>query len=199
MGGFASKQWNEMTEVNDAQEEVEAELKTTNKKSLKDRFRTRILRSDPRSASEGVDRTPITVERPCETPVRTQLVDPRSPGGLGGEVVLERTPLLVLQKSEEGTPLRGAIPPPFSLPVTPSCDTPISDSPVIQSKALVTSTPTTIPLVQKTRPGDQPANLLQERLREAAIAAMKDTAEKEETAAAAADMENSHNDSSLII
>eukprot|EP00092_Neocalanus_flemingeri_P039556 GFUD01043072.1.p1 GENE.GFUD01043072.1~~GFUD01043072.1.p1 ORF type:complete len:199 (-),score=88.80 GFUD01043072.1:128-724(-) len=198
MGGFASKQWNEMTEVNDAIEENEKELTTRNKKSLKDRIRTRILRSDPRSASEDVDRTPIAVERQCETPVRAQLEleDPRSPGVVsGGEMVLERTPLLVMQKSEDGTPARGAIPPPFSLPSTPYSDSPRRDSPL-----LVTSTPATIPLVQKTRPGDsQPANLLQERLREAAVAAMKETAEKEETAAAAADMEAPHNDSSLII
>jgi len=202
MGGFASKQWSEMNEVNDAQEEAEKELKTaSHKKSLKDKFRTRILRSDPRSASDDVNRTPIAVERPCDTPVKTQLEDPRSPGVvLGGEVVLERTPLLVMQKSEDGTPIRGAVPPPFSLPSTPASDSTINDSPLVQSKALVTSTPATIPLVQKPRVGDQPVNLLQERLKEAAIAAMKNTAEKEETAAAASDIESSsHNDSSLLI
>jgi len=190
-----------MNEVNDAQEEAEKELKTSSqKKSLKDRFRTRILRSDPRSASDDVNRTPIAVERPCETPVKTQLEDPRSPGVvLGGEVVLERTPLLVMHKSDDGTPIRGAVPPPFSLPSTPSSDTTTNDSPLLKSKSLVTSTPATIPLIQKPRLGDQPVNLLQERLREAAIAAMKDTAEKDETAAAASDIESSHNDSSLLI
>jgi hypothetical protein len=44
------------------------------KKSLRDKIRTRILRTDPRSASEGVDRTPIAIERQSdpnsETPVQ---------------------------------------------------------------------------------------------------------------------------------
>ena len=104
MGGIVSK-WDEMNEVNEAQEEVDNEQKTR-KKSLTDRLKTRILRSDPRSASEGVDRTPIALERPCETPVRPpkELVDPRSPGVvLGGEVVLERTPLMVMHKSDDNT------------------------------------------------------------------------------------------------
>ena len=80
MGGIASK-WDEMNEVNEAQEEVDNEQKTR-KKSLTDRLKTRILRSDPRSASEGVDRTPIAIERPCETPVRPpkELVDPSHQG-----------------------------------------------------------------------------------------------------------------------
>ena len=101
-----------MNQVNEAQEHAEKE-QYIRKKILTDRFKTQILKSDPRSASEGVDRTPITVERNCETPVRnpTELVDPRSPGVvLGGEVVLERTPLLVMQRPDSddsiSTPLR---------------------------------------------------------------------------------------------
>ena len=93
------------------QEGAENDQKAARKKSLTDRFKTRILKSDPRSVSEGLDRTLIAVEKDgCDTPVRNpkELVDPRSPGVvLGGEVVLERTPLLVMQKSEEKfTPVR---------------------------------------------------------------------------------------------
>ena len=108
MGNIASK-WDEMNEMDEAQKGVENNQKER-RKSLADRFKTRILRSDPRSASEGLDRTPIAVDKSCDTPVRNpkELVDPRSPGVvLGGEVVLERTPLLVMQKSEDkATPVR---------------------------------------------------------------------------------------------
>ena len=109
-----------MNEVNEALEEVEKEMKTTNKKSLKNKFRTRILKSDPRSATEEVSRTPIAVDKAggrddtgtsssTETPVRTlALVDPRSPGqqGAAGEAGLELTLLLVLQKQEGTGPVR---------------------------------------------------------------------------------------------
>ena len=74
---------------------------------------------------------------------------------------------------------------------------------------VMTSTPATIPLVQKPRVVEsqsQPTNMLQERLREAAVAAMKETAERESTAAAAAsDMETIdtaaawHNDSVTVV
>ena len=44
--------------------------------SFRDKLRTRILRSDPRSCSDGLDRTPIAVDRPeCETPVQVGLID----------------------------------------------------------------------------------------------------------------------------
>ena len=46
--------------------------------SFRDKLRTRILRSDPRSCSDGLDRTPIAVDRPgaeCETPVQVELID----------------------------------------------------------------------------------------------------------------------------
>ena len=78
---------------------------------------------------------------------------------------------------------------------------------------VMTSTPAIIPLVQKPRvvvveSQSQPTNMLQERLREAAVAAMKETAERESTAAAAAaasDMETIdtaaawHNDSVTVV
>ena len=75
---------------------------------------------------------------------------------------------------------------------------------------VMTSTPATIPLVQKPRVVEsqsQPTNMLQEILREAAVAAMKETAERESTAAAAAasDMETidtaaaRHNDSVTVV
>ena len=107
----------------------------------------------------------------CDTPVKTMaLIDPRSPGCvLGGEVVVERTPILVMQKkneagageSGENTPIRGSSIPQFQLPETPdSDDTPVSDSPlVLKTKTNKTSTPSTIPLTNpKTK---QPSNLLQ--------------------------------------
>ena len=124
--------------------------------------------ADPRSASEEVSRTPIAVEpvgEKCETPVRTMtLIDPRSPGcAVGGETGVERTPILVMQKDQAGgavsTPARGSAIPPFSLPETPCEDSPVSDSPfIIKSKALKTSTPTTVPLNYKT---GQPSDFLQ--------------------------------------
>ena len=139
----------------------------------------RNILTDPRSASEGVDRTPIAVESgaaitPCDTPVKTMtLIDPRSPGCvLGGEVVVERTPILVKTKTEkkeigsgegENTPVRGSSIPPFQLPATPDTETeetPVSESPLLlKTKAMKTSTPSTIPLTNpKTK---QPSNLLQ--------------------------------------
>ena len=129
--------------------------------------------------SEDVDRTPIAVESKgtsggaCDTPVKTMaLIDPRSPGCvLGGEVVVERTPILVMQKKEQEaneTPMRGSSIPHFSLPDTPDLilndpdetETPISDSPlVLKTKTMKTSTPTTIPLTNNK--AGQPSNLLQ--------------------------------------
>ena len=76
------------------QEGAENDQKAGRKKSLTDRFKTRILKSDPRSASEVLDRTPIAVEKDgCDTPARNpkELV-------LGGEVVLERNPLVMQQR-----------------------------------------------------------------------------------------------------
>ena len=215
MGLAASRQWNEMNEVNKALEEAQADTQAKQKetvtssggsgekKSLINKMRSRILKSgniyfrlfvnisieikilfqDPRSASEGVDRTPIAVASDsgsgaCDTPVKTMaLIDPRSPGCvLGGEVVVERTPILVQTKDKEAetgagaTPLRGSSIPPFSLADTPGpgdgegdgeeADTPVSDSPlIIKTKTMKTSTPSTIPLTSsKTK---QPSNLLQ--------------------------------------
>lgn len=94
--------------------------------SFRDKLRTRILRSDPRSCSDGLDRTPIAVDRPgaeCETPVQVKtvsLVDPRSPGG-----GVDRTPIVVedegirrrvLMQQECDTPIRGQIPPAITIP-----------------------------------------------------------------------------------
>ena len=203
MGLSASKQWNEMNEVNQALEETENQVKNSSsaeKKSFKNKLKSRILKSgiqntsysylrsnnificsvtDPRSVSEDVDRTPIAVESKgtsggaCDTPVKTMaLIDPRSPGCvLGGEVVVERTPILVMQKKEQEaneTPMRGSSIPHFSLPDTPDLilndpdetETPISDSPlVLKTKTMKTSTPTTIPLTNNK--AGQPSNLLQ--------------------------------------
>ena len=84
----SKKQWNEMTEVDEAIKEAENKRKTSSadNKSLKNRIKTKVLREDPRSASEEVDRTPIAVKNgqcaaDTDTPVKTMaLIDPRSPG-----------------------------------------------------------------------------------------------------------------------
>jgi len=224
MGLSASKQWNEMNEVNQALEETENQVKNSSsaeKKSFKNKLKSRILKSDPRSVSEDVDRTPIAVESKgtsggaCDTPVKTMaLIDPRSPGCvLGGEVVVERTPILVMQKKEQeanDTPMRGSSIPHFSLPDTPDLilndpdetETPISDSPlVLKTKTMKTSTPTTIPLTNNK--AGQPSNLLQERLKVAASAALKDQEETVTSAAAAGefhddDLKVENDDSGLI-
>lgn len=118
-------------------------------------------------------RTPIAAaaDNSCETPVKTMaLIDPRSPGCvLGGEVVVERTPILVMQKKEEtqaaDTPMRGSTIPPFNLQDTPETEdsetpAPTSDSPLImKTQANKTSTPSTIPLTSSKT--GQPSNLLQ--------------------------------------
>merc|ERR1711973_254037 len=101
----SKKQWNEMNEVDEAIKEAENQRKnsSSDNKSLKNKIKTKVLREDPRSASEEVDRTPIAVKNgqggaDTDTPVKTMaLIDPRSPGCvLGGEVVVERTPILVM-------------------------------------------------------------------------------------------------------
>ena len=94
---------------------------------------------------------------------------------------------------------RGALLPPFSLPMTPSNDS-SADSSQLKSSGVLTSTPATIPLVPKPRGENQPSNLLQERLKEAAVAAMKESANEDTTAPAAeGDLAGGLNDSSLII
>ena len=117
-------------------------------------------------------RTPIAAaDNSCETPVKTMaLIDPRSPGCvLGGEVVVERTPILVMQKKDESqqkegdTPMRGSTIPPFNLQEeTEDSETPAptSDSPLImKTQTNKTSTPSTIPLTSSK--AGQPSNLLQ--------------------------------------
>lgn len=126
MGNYTSKNWEEMTEMTEAQHEKEVSMEHQKKKSLREKIRTRILRTDPRSASEGVDRTPIAVERQTdpnlETPAQARLkilsLDPRSPGG-----EVERTPIVVeepvrrrLVDDECSTPLRGHVPPSLTIP-----------------------------------------------------------------------------------
>jgi len=196
----SKKQWNEMNEVDEAIKEAENQRKnsSSDNKSLKNRIKAKVLREDPRSASEEVDRTPIAVKNgqggaDTDTPVKTMaLIDPRSPGCvLGGEVVVERTPILVMQNKEEttNTPMRGSTIPSFSLagldtPNKDDVETPISDSPlVLKTKTMKTSTPTTIPTINSK--AGQPSNLLQERLKEAASAAMK--VENNDVTAPAAD------------
>jgi len=177
----------------------------TGKIKLKDRLRTRILRGDPRSASEDVSRTPIAVEKSGgdnDTPLKTLVQDPRSPGFQGA---VDRTPIVVLApKEDNATPHRGCVPPAFELPpITPQCDTPdISDprSPAVVTPRtpISTSTPTTIPLGVKDQ--SQPCNLLAEKLRGEALAMLRENQVSSQTAPAAeASQDGGHNDSSLLI
>lgn len=127
MGNFTSKNWEELTEIQKAEQEknkVPPE-EARARPSFRDKFKTRILRTDPRSATEGMDRTPIAVSKNSEgsegdTPVQAKMktlsIDPRSPGGV------ERTPIVVEEGirrrvlSEEcETPVRGKAPPILTL------------------------------------------------------------------------------------
>jgi hypothetical protein len=155
------------------------------KQSFAGRLRSKILRSPPSSVSlsgeeEEVTSKPIAVERSCDTPVKMMLVDPRSPGMVMGDRGVTRTPLLVTQKREEQEERkcgRGVIPPAFSLPDPPSEDSllssgdPRSPAPsTLGPRTPITSNPPPIKSL------DQPVNMLQEKMKEAAVAAMIDTA-----------------------
>jgi len=131
MGGLGSK-LQEIEEFEQAQQQMDKpEEEPKRKPSMREKLRTRILRSDPRSASDGVDRTPIAISKQggaktgeaavtaaseMETPenkLKTMsLVDPRSPGG-----EIDRTPIQieepvrrrVLAGDECDTPVRSAV------------------------------------------------------------------------------------------
>jgi len=135
MGGLGSK-LQEIEEFEQAQQEMDKpEEEPKRKPSMREKLRTRILRSDPRSASDGVDRTPIAFSKQggsgktgeaavtstaleMETPenkLKTMsLVDPRSPGG-----EIDRTPIQieepvrrrVLAGDECDTPVRSSVHP----------------------------------------------------------------------------------------
>jgi len=133
MGGLGSK-LQEIEEFEQAQQEMDKpEEPKPRKLSMRDKLRTRILRSDPRSASDGVDRTPIAISKQgggktgeagkataldMDTPenkMKTMsLVDPRSPGA-----EMDRTPIQieepvrrrVLAGDECDTPVRSSVHP----------------------------------------------------------------------------------------
>jgi len=215
MGGAISKTWSEMNEVNEAgaeKKDKEEKEARSSKTKLRDRLRSRILRADPRSASEEVARTPIAVAREGadtplkgegDTPLKTVVQDPRSPGMTG----LDRTPIVVMAPKEDTrTPLRGAIPPNFELPPHTPQDDSTSDmgdprSPLTLEQPrtpLGSSTPTTIPLGTKDQ--SQPSNILADRLRGEALAALRDHQTQVSTETApSAESTDGHNDSSLII
>merc|ERR550534_2261778 len=196
-----------MGEVEEAGKEREIkELEGMKKIKLKDRLRTKILRGDPRSATEDVSRTPIAVEKSGgdnDTPLKTIVQDPRSPGFQGA---VDRTPIVVLAPKEDtATPHRGCVPPAFELPpITPQCDTPeLSDprSPAVVTPRtpISTSTPATIPL-GGVKDQSQPCNLLAEKLRGEALAMLRENQVSAQTAPSAeACQDGGHNDSSLII
>eukprot|EP00092_Neocalanus_flemingeri_P097506 GFUD01124270.1.p1 GENE.GFUD01124270.1~~GFUD01124270.1.p1 ORF type:complete len:217 (+),score=75.87 GFUD01124270.1:104-754(+) len=183
MGAKVSRHEIEVTAADDAHEEDKSDSEViVVKKTFAGRLRSKILRGEPLSASTGLDRTPIAVQSSCQTPVKMLLGDPRSPGMWAGDVGVERTPLLVTQKREDRQEGRlngkGVIPPAFSLPIPLGEDTlqlldsgdPRSPAPgLLEPRTPITSNP-------PTKTDDQPASLLQVRLREAASAAMKDTA-----------------------
>jgi len=208
MGASLQKMWHEMGEVEEAGKEREVKEKEGMKKiKLKDRLRTRILRGDPRSATEDVSRTPIAVEKSGgdgsnDTPLKTIVQDPRSPGFQGA---VDRTPIVVLAPKEDtATPQRGCVPPAFELPpITPQCDTPeLSDprSPAVVTPRtpISTSTPATIPFGVKDQ--TQPCNLLAEKLRVEALALLRENQVSSQTAPSAeASQDGGHNDSSLLI
>jgi len=212
MGAFSSKQWDEMLEVNKMEEESKAEM-AKEKKSLRDRVRTKILRSDPRSATDDVDRTPIAVEKSAGTPdtpvlhkLKTLDADPRSPGGV------ERTPIVVeerrvgrravLPSDDVRTPVRGNPPPALSLLSTDLLDSPAAaggDDPRSPSHLaehprtpITTDTPATIdldkvPVMDKLQMKGQPRQVLQDKFREA-VTALQDQLEDEAAPAAAGEL-----------
>lgn len=137
MGNLTSRTWQEMTELQQAEQErhhrqrlPRGETADSNmaedvkeNRSLRQKLRTRILRTDPRSATDGMERTPIAVAKTgqnTDTPVQVETkmkrlsLDPRSPGGLEG---VERTPILVEDSVRRRvldddccTPVRGQVP-----------------------------------------------------------------------------------------
>jgi hypothetical protein len=58
MGATLGKTWNEMKEVEEAGTTA-ATKPLAEKRGLRERLRTRVLRTDPRSASDGLARTPL--------------------------------------------------------------------------------------------------------------------------------------------
>lgn len=160
-----------MLEVKEMEEteQAKAEKKTT---PILDK-RTKVLRADPRSASEGVDRTPIAVERQndLDTPVllsyspllpklKTLALDPRSPCGL------ERTPIVV----EEERPSRGSekdlLRRVLNVNDSPSSSsTPIRSS-LASSSSLESSLTTSTPVMSTVNSDrGQPRKLLQNQFR----------------------------------
>jgi len=195
------------------EEESKAEM-AKEKKSLRDRVRTKILRSDPRSATDDVDRTPIAVEKSAGTPdtpvhhkLKTLDADPRSPGGV------ERTPIVVeerrvgrravLPSDDVRTPVRGNPPPALSLLSTDDLldspagggDDPRSPSHLADHPRtpITTDTPATIDLdkvpviMDKLQMKGQPRQVLQDKFREA-VTALQDQLEEEAAPAAAGEL-----------
>jgi len=106
---------------------MEKQEEPKRKLSMREKLRTRILRGDPRSASDGVDRTPIALSKQSgselssttiemntpENKLKTlSLVDPRSPGEIDRTPIqIEEQPVRrrVLAGDECETPVRSAV------------------------------------------------------------------------------------------
>ena len=146
------------------------------KMSFVGRLRTKILRGDSQI------RTPVALERSCETPVKMMLVDPRSPGMMAGDNSVERTPLLSKTKKEDrqsGRLLeRGFIPPAFRL-LNPPRERLLQESGDPRSPAPETLGPRTpIDSHPPTKTEDfYPTNMVTERIKEDVTADMKETSD----------------------
>eukprot|EP00088_Acartia_fossae_P001308 TRINITY_DN10491_c0_g1_i2.p1 TRINITY_DN10491_c0_g1~~TRINITY_DN10491_c0_g1_i2.p1 ORF type:complete len:277 (+),score=60.42 TRINITY_DN10491_c0_g1_i2:77-907(+) len=133
MGAFGSK-LEEIEEFEKAQQEMERPPEERKqKRSMRDKLRTRILRSDPRSATDGLDRTPIAINKQTsvtgaanagganssvvitnldtpENAIKTLSLDPRSPGEIDRTPIQVEEPVRrrVLAGDECETPVRAA-------------------------------------------------------------------------------------------
>merc|ERR1719334_800613 len=124
---------------------------------------------DTQHKTKDKDLHPISNYGDSDTPARTLLQDPRSPGIVGQG--LSRTPILVPANTKQPalTPLRGTIPPNFEVGHTPAEGSPHQPR---LGRLLMTSTPTTLPTSSK----DQalPSSLLAETLRRQALVNLLD-------------------------
>jgi len=122
MGNWGSK-LEEINEFEAAQRDLQKSEDGKARVSMKERLRTRFLGADPRSATDGMDRTPIAVSKhnpvtttiDVDTPenvVKTLGMDPRSPGEIARTPIQVEEPVRrrVLAGDECETPVRNSAP-----------------------------------------------------------------------------------------